>query len=149
MRKMWLHKAIICFLLGCMEIVTLVGCGASNEKRSVSGSYHTEADGAKRGKDIDLAMEGNTITAIVVNATDAEYSLTDPNAFQMQWAIKQTVILQELQNMGVDGVNGIKVELDEQGIPTSIENFNMDVVPDGCIDCAGMLILAVQDALSK
>ena len=139
MRKQLIHKAVITLLLGCIMLLAFTGCGKSNEKRNVSGSYHTEANGYKRGTDVDINLEGDKITTIVVNDMDSEYSLTDPDAFQMMWPTKQTMVLQELQNMGPD----------DNGIPTKIEGFNLDVIPEGCTDCAGMLILAVQDALSK
>lgn len=149
MRKQLIHKAVITLLLGCMMLLALAGCGANNEKRNVSGSYHTEANGYKRGTDVDINLEGDKITTIVVNDMDSEYTLTDPDAFQFMWPTKQTMVLQELQNMGPSGIDDIKVTVDDNGIPTEIEGFNLDVIPDGCTDCAGMLILAVQDALSN
>ena len=100
-------------------------------------------------RDVDINLEGDKITTIVVNDMDSEYSLTDPDAFQMMWPTKQTMVLQELQNMGPDKIAEIKITADDNGIPTKIEGFNLDVIPEGCTDCAGMLILAVQDALSK
>lgn len=149
MREKRIHKAIITILFGCMMLLALAGCGKSNEKRDVSGSYHTEANGYKRGTDVDINLEGDTITTIVVNDMDSEYTLTDPDAFQFMWPTKQTMVLQELQNMGPDEINKITVTVDDNGIPTEIEGFNLDVIPDGCTDCAGMLILAVQNALNK
>lgn len=149
MRKQKIHKAVITILFGCMMLLALAGCGAKNEKRTVSGSYHTEANGYKRGTDVDITLEGDTITTLVINDLDSEYSLTDPDAFQFMWPAKQTMVLQELQNMGPDKIAEIKITSDDNGIPTEIENFNLNVIPDGCTECAGMLILAVQDALSK
>ena len=45
MRKQLIHKAVITLLLGCIMLLAFAGCGKSNEKRNVSGSYHTEANG--------------------------------------------------------------------------------------------------------
>ena len=149
MRKQLIHRAVITLLLGCIMLLAFTGCGKSNEKRNVFGSYHTEANGYKRGTDVDINLEGDKITTIVVNDMDSEYSLTDPDAFQMMWPTKQTMVLQELQNMGPDKIAEIKITADDNGIPTKIEGFNLEVIPEGCTDCAGMLILAVQDALSK
>ena len=142
MRKQLIHRAVITLLLGCIMLLAFTGCGKSNEKRNVSNGY-------KRGTDVDINLEGDKITTIVVNDMDSEYSLTDPDAFQMMWPTKQTMVLQELQNMGPDKIAEIKITADDNGIPTKIEGFNLDVIPEGCTDCAGMLILAVQDALSK
>ena len=149
MRKQLIHRAVITLLLGCIMLLAFTGCGKSKEKRNVSGSYHPEANGYKRGTDVDINLEGDKITTIVVNDMDSEYSLTDPDAFQMMWPTKQTMVLQELQNMGPDKIAEIKITADDNGIPTKIEGFNLEVIPEGCTDCAGMLILAVQDALSK
>lgn len=149
MRKQLIHRAVITLLLGCIMLLAFAGCGKSNEKRNVSGSYHTEANGHKRGTGVDINLEGDKITTIVVNDMDSEYSLTDPDAFQFMWPTKQTMVLQELQNMGPDKIAEIKITADDNGIPTKIEGFNLEVIPEGCTDCAGMLILAVQDALSK
>ena len=104
MRKQLIHRAVITLLLGCIMLLAFTGCGKSNEKRNVSGSYHTEANGYKRGTDVDINLEGDKITTIVVNDMDSEYSLTDPDAFQMMWPTKQTMVLQELQNMGPDKI---------------------------------------------
>ena len=84
MRKQLIHKAVITLLLGCIMLLAFAGCGKSNEKRNVSGSYHTEANGYKRGTDVDITLRVIRITTIVVNDNGFwSYSLTDPDAFQM------------------------------------------------------------------
>ena len=62
MRKQLIHRAVITLLLGCIMLLAFTGCGKSNEKRNVSGSYHTEANGYKRGTDVDINLEGDKIT---------------------------------------------------------------------------------------
>ncbi len=49
----------------------------------------------------------------------------------MMWPTKQTMVLQELQNMGPDKIAEIKITADDNGIPTKIEGFNLDVIPGG------------------
>lgn len=101
-----------------------MGCGKEKDQQ-LSGSYHTEANACKRG--IDLTV-------------------TDPDGFQMMCPVKQTIVMRELQDLGIEEITE---ELDEQGMPTSIDEFNLDVIPAGCTDCAEMLILAAQYALAQ
>lgn len=141
-----MHRSILFVVLFVLMASVLTACGSGD--KTLSGSYHTEANGYKRGADVAITKTGDSIT-IIIDDMDSEYSITDPEGMQLQWPVKQTVISQELQNMGEEEIAKIQVEVDDQGIPTSIENFNVDIIPDGCTDCAGMLILAVQDAFAK
>lgn len=142
-----MRKSIVLMLVLVSIITVLTACG--NKQKQYSGVYHTEANGHKRGVELDVTMTGDKIDAIIIDDMDSEYSITDPDNFQRMWPAKVTIIIQELQNMGKEGIEAIEVEVDDQGIPTSIENFNVDIIPDGCTDCAGMLILAVQDAFAN
>lgn len=127
--------------------LSLAGCGSESKERTLHGSYHTEANGYKRGVDLDITMEGDTMVATIIDDMDSEYSLTDPDTFQNMWPVKQTPLIQNVQDMGIEGIKGIKVTLDDQGIPTAVDGIEQEWVPDGCMDCAGMVILAMQDAL--
>lgn len=147
MRKQKLmHKSVFAVLLLVLTISVLTACGS--KQKQYSGAYHTEANGYKRGVDVVVTVTGDNIDAIIIDDMDSEYSITNPEGMQMMWPVKQTVVLQELQNMGEEEIAKIEVEVDEQGIPVSIGNFNVDIIPDGCTDCAGMVILAVQDAFA-
>lgn len=142
-----MHKSLVLSLL-LVAVITVLTASGSGQK-TYSGAYHTEANGYKRGVDVDITMTDDTIDAIIIDDMDSEYSITDPEKMQNRWPVRQTVILQELKNMGEEGIAEIEVEVDDQGIPTDIKNFNVDIIPDGCLDCAGMLILAVQDAFAN
>lgn len=146
-KQRFMHKSIVLMLLLVSMITVLTACG--NSQKTYSGTYHTEANGHKRGADVAITMTGDNIDAIIIDDMDSEYSITDPEKFQNMWPVKQTVILQELQKMGEEEIAKIEVEVDDQGIPVAIENFNVDIIPDGCLDCAGLLILAVQDAFAN
>lgn len=141
-------KKAMAVLLVMVFAVALAGCGG-NKNEPLHGEYHTEANGHKRGIDLDVTMDGENIRAIILDDMDSEYTLTDPDAFQRMWPAKVTGIIQNLQNMGPDGINEIEVELDENGIPTAVNGIPQEWIPDGCTDCVGMLILGVQDALAK
>ena len=115
-RRTW--RKMMALLLVLISVMALIGCGG-NKNEPLHGEYHTEANGHKRGIDLDVTPA------------------------------KVTGIIQNLQNMGPDGINEIEVELDENGIPTAVNGIPQEWIPDGCTDCAGMLILGVQDALAK
>ena len=115
-RRTW--RKMMALLLVLISVMALIGCGG-NKNEPLHGEYHTEANGHKRGIDLDVTMDGENIRAIILDDMDSEYTLTDPDAFQRMWPAKVTGIIQNLQNMGPDGINEIEVELDENGIPTA------------------------------
>jgi hypothetical protein len=144
-------NTILVFML-IASVVCTAGCGSGSGKAkeavTYQGSYHTEADGVKRGADLTIAIKDNAITAMELSST-SDYSITDPNKMQMAWGVKVNALILNLSGMSIDDLNKIEVTLDDKGIPTEIKGMTADWIPDDCTDCTGMLILALQDALKK
>gem|GEM_PF-1537275 len=140
---------ILAFML-IASVVCTAGCGSGKTKEAVTyqGSYHTEADGVKRGADLTIAIKDNAITAMELSSS-SDYSITDPNKMQMAWGVKVNALILNLSGMSMDDLKKIEVTLDDKGIPTAIKGMKSDWIPDDCTDCTGMLILALQDALKK
>ncbi len=146
-------KKYLSLLLVILVIISVAfcfaGCGKkADEDQTLTGYYHTEANEHKRGVDLTVTLKGDTIYAVVL-ASDTDYSVTDPDAFQMMWPAYVTPLVLNLSNMGIDAVMAIEVTVDEQGLPTAISGMPEEWIPDGCTDCAGMVVLALQNALAQ
>lgn len=124
-------------------------CG-SKEKITLEGSYHTqtvtEGSSANRGCDLFVILNADNSIYTIALDDDSPYQCAD---MQVLWSIKSSNFFNNLASLGVDGINKLKVNVGENGLPTSIEGINAEWLGFMNDTACGMVVLALQDAFKK
>ena len=137
---------LVCLILPAV-IFSNISCSKAPAEQELTGQYHIEINGFKRGADLTVTLKKGEIYAVILDAL-SEYSITNPEAMQMMWPVKKTALILNLSDMSVEEIMAIEVKIDEQGIPSEV-GIPEEWIPVGCTDCAGLVVLAMQNALEN
>jgi hypothetical protein len=141
---------LLCIIMAIVAIFGLASCSKGNEKTTLTGHYYTEVvadadSGSKRGCELFVIL--NADQSIYTIALDDESSYTCADS-QVLWSIKSSGYFNNLATLGISGVNQLKVNCGDDGLPTEIEGMDTDwLVPMNTTAC-GMVVLALQNAFS-